>query len=155
MRSIMWTPVTFPALDKRRWEGEFTLRSDPWAGLIASCGSFYLMVSLPHRYNPRNLPVRKSKPQSTIHTCQWSTQPPNLTNLRLYRWSGEVVIIWWLSLNPHSSHHMRLTKDKKDGISGCMTIRPEIRSVLLLVASPTSLESSTWQGFQGYRLSLL
>ena len=27
-----------------KWEGEFTLRSDPWAGLIASCGSFYPMV---------------------------------------------------------------------------------------------------------------
>ena len=26
------------------WEGEFTIRSDPWAGLIASCGSFYPMV---------------------------------------------------------------------------------------------------------------
>lgn len=25
-------------------EGEFTLRTDPWAGLIASTGSFYLMV---------------------------------------------------------------------------------------------------------------
>ena len=24
--------------------GEFTIRSDPWAGLIASCGSFYPMV---------------------------------------------------------------------------------------------------------------
>ena len=30
-------------------EGEFTLRTDPWAGLIASIGSFYLMVyPLPH-----------------------------------------------------------------------------------------------------------
>ena len=26
--------------EKMKWEGEFTLRSDPWAGLIASCGSF-------------------------------------------------------------------------------------------------------------------
>jgi hypothetical protein len=31
-------------LEKILWEGEFTLRSDPWAGLIASCGSFYPMV---------------------------------------------------------------------------------------------------------------
>ena len=27
-------------LEKIAWEGEFTLRSDPWAGLIASSGSF-------------------------------------------------------------------------------------------------------------------
>ena len=27
-------------------EGEFSLRIDPWAGLIASCGSFYPMVSM-------------------------------------------------------------------------------------------------------------
>ena len=27
-------------------EGEFTLRTNPWAGLIASTGSFYLMVFL-------------------------------------------------------------------------------------------------------------
>ena len=33
--------------EKIPWEGEFTLRSDSWAGLIASCGSFYLMVPLP------------------------------------------------------------------------------------------------------------
>jgi hypothetical protein len=32
--------------EKILWEGEFTLRSDPWAGLIASCGSFYPMVCL-------------------------------------------------------------------------------------------------------------
>ena len=31
-------------MEKIPWEGEFTLRSDPWAGLIASCGSFYPMV---------------------------------------------------------------------------------------------------------------
>jgi len=30
--------------EKMKWEGEFTLRSDPWAGLIASCGSFLPMV---------------------------------------------------------------------------------------------------------------
>ena len=30
--------------EKIPWEGEFTIRSDPWAGLIASCGSFYPMV---------------------------------------------------------------------------------------------------------------
>lgn len=34
-------------LEKDSWEGEFTLRRDSWAGLIASCGSFYFMVSLP------------------------------------------------------------------------------------------------------------
>ena len=33
-------------LEKIPWEGELTLRSDPWAGLIASTGSFYLMVYL-------------------------------------------------------------------------------------------------------------
>ena len=30
--------------EKIPWEGEFSLRSDLWAGLIASCGSFYPMV---------------------------------------------------------------------------------------------------------------
>ena len=31
------------ALEKIPWEGEFTFRSDPWAGLIASWGSLYPM----------------------------------------------------------------------------------------------------------------
>ena len=36
-----WLAVDiFLLLEKISWEGEFTLRSDPWAGLIASCGSF-------------------------------------------------------------------------------------------------------------------
>ena len=30
--------------EKIPWKREFTVRSDPWAGLIASCGSFYPMV---------------------------------------------------------------------------------------------------------------
>jgi len=30
--------------EKMPWEGEFTLRSDPWAGLLASSGSFFPMV---------------------------------------------------------------------------------------------------------------
>ena len=47
-----WSPVgegvpEMTRLEKIPWEGEFTLRSDSWAGLIASCGSFYLMVPLP------------------------------------------------------------------------------------------------------------
>ena len=28
------------------WKGEFTIRNDPWTGLIASCGSFYSMIRL-------------------------------------------------------------------------------------------------------------
>ena len=32
-------------LENIPWEGEFTQRSDPWAGLIASCGSFYPMIN--------------------------------------------------------------------------------------------------------------
>ena len=40
---LMSVPVGPQAMSWRKkipWEGEFTLRSDPWAGLIASCGSF-------------------------------------------------------------------------------------------------------------------
>ena len=48
---VFWMPKSFMIVDfqeylrrtlleKISWEGEFTLRSDPWAGLIASCGSF-------------------------------------------------------------------------------------------------------------------
>ena len=33
-------PTVHSLLEKISWEGEFTLGSDPWAGLIASCGSF-------------------------------------------------------------------------------------------------------------------
>ena len=33
--------------------GEFTQRSDPWAGLIASCGSFYPMVHNPAAAGPK------------------------------------------------------------------------------------------------------
>lgn len=38
-------PDIYSFLEKDSWEGEFTLRRDSWAGLIASCGSFYFMVS--------------------------------------------------------------------------------------------------------------
>ena len=34
-----------PLPEKIPWEGEFTLRSDPWAGLRASWGSLFLMDS--------------------------------------------------------------------------------------------------------------
>ena len=37
------------ALERIPWEGEFIIRSDPWAGLIASCGSFYPMIRAPNK----------------------------------------------------------------------------------------------------------
>ena len=38
-----WPKVKISS-EKIPWEGEFTFRSDPWAGLIASWGSFYPMT---------------------------------------------------------------------------------------------------------------
>ena len=42
MESSLWAAIYLAAiiLEKIPWEGEFTVRSDPWAGLIASSGSF-------------------------------------------------------------------------------------------------------------------
>ena len=44
------TDVRFIQREKISWEGEFTFRSDSWAGLIASWGSFYPMTQLSLRY---------------------------------------------------------------------------------------------------------
>ena len=49
-------------------EGEFTLRTDPWAGLIASIGSFYLMV-YPLPLSARGSVVHPSLPLPlTLHS---------------------------------------------------------------------------------------
>lgn len=44
-------------------EGEFTLRTDPWAGLIASTGSFYLMV--PTSAVPRSKRIMYARASAT------------------------------------------------------------------------------------------
>ena len=41
--------------EKIRWEGEFTFRSDSWAGLIASWGSFYPMTQKKVETMPRDV----------------------------------------------------------------------------------------------------
>ena len=52
--------ILMQLLEKIPWEGEFILRSVPWAGLIASCGSFisyglYFYYSRRNAFiNPRN-----------------------------------------------------------------------------------------------------
>jgi hypothetical protein len=59
--SFLICVISLMLKEKIPWEGEFTLRSDPWAGLIASCGSFYPMVldltAAKERYEPISLPV--------------------------------------------------------------------------------------------------
>ena len=48
--SFPWNLLLHSGSEKEKipWEGEFTRRRDPWAGLIASCGSFYIFV-MPHK----------------------------------------------------------------------------------------------------------
>ena len=49
----------FILVERIPWEGEFIIRSDPWAGLIASCGSFYPMI----RARRINLTAHTSSPR--------------------------------------------------------------------------------------------
>ena len=64
-------------LEKIPWEGEFTIRSDLWAGLIASCGSFFPMVCerLKDEHQRRISPARSYQRLQSISssmTCIWS-----------------------------------------------------------------------------------
>lgn len=57
-------------------EGEFTLRTDPWAGLIASTGSFYLMV----------YPLPLSARGSVVHPFSYlglTAHPSHVRSLRV------------------------------------------------------------------------
>jgi len=63
--------------EKIPWKGEFTLRSDPWVGLIASCGSFWSMAFL----EPQDITFLSKK--------SW-TQLTNYSSHRLNPWSGEM-----------------------------------------------------------------
>ena len=69
-------------LEKIPCYGEFTQRSDPWAGLIASCGSFYPMVHnflgiqspvwlLPSRLNGLTPRAQKQAERESERTILW------------------------------------------------------------------------------------
>lgn len=60
-------------------EGEFTLRTDPWAGLIASTGSFYLMV----------YPLPLSARGSVVHPSLPHLSPPSAHGRNGVRREGE------------------------------------------------------------------
>jgi len=60
-------------------EGEFTLRTDPWAGLIASIGSFYLMV----------YPLPLSARGSVVHPSLPHLSPPSAHGTNRVRREGE------------------------------------------------------------------
>ena len=107
-------------LEKIPWEGEFTLRSDPWAGLIASCGSFYLMVPVPT--------VKRSGKRLWTGTMRWK-------------------LAWGRILTAHGYASKGVFMDRKVKDSGYLYCMPVTHCVTLnrnIISTYHSLSNCPW-----------
>ena len=100
-------------------EGEFTLRTDPWAGLIASTGSFYLMV--PTSAVPRSKRIMYARASATSgeaperltvpsHDKGWATRDE-----RRREWEGTSrhIPTVFLLTSLHSSRIVRRRRSRR------------------------------------------
>ena len=85
-------------MEKMKWEGEFTLRSDPWAGLIASCGSFFPMV---HQFPICRMILWYARPVQSHNAF--------IFTFSVYKFGFEVLPVWrwrqpWITFQHMRSH---------------------------------------------------
>jgi hypothetical protein len=132
--------------EKMKWEGEFTLRSDPWAGLIASSGSFYPMVcrswtilswNYPHhssmrwRGRPREQPMTMRQFHVRVFPEDTSTEKTTTSWESFGRLLG-----WWCTkgkgkVNRYLSIHRKEVRDRQERLT---------------IGGPTSVSNSLSMG---------